>query len=41
MGYPESVWERAMTVQAVILKAVSGEIHGFRAACPRRVANER
>ena len=32
MGYPESVWERAMTVQAVILKAVSGEIHWFRAA---------
>jgi transposase len=32
MGYPESAWERAMTVQAVILKAVSGEIHWFRAA---------
>ena len=32
MGYPESVWERAMTAQAVILKAVSGEIRWFRAA---------
>jgi hypothetical protein len=32
MAYPEAVWERAMTVQAVLLKAVSGEIHGFRAA---------
>lgn len=32
MGYPDSVWERAMTVQAVLLKAVSGEIHWFRAA---------
>ena len=26
MGYPESAWERAMTVQEVMLKAMSGEI---------------
>ena len=32
MGYPDAAWERAMTVQAVLLKAVSGEIHWFRAA---------
>jgi transposase len=32
MGYPESAWERAMTVQEVVLKALSGEIHWFRAA---------
>jgi len=32
MGYPDAAWERAMTVQAVMLKAVSGEIHWFRAA---------
>jgi transposase len=32
MSYPEAVWERAMTVQEVILKALSGEIHWFRAA---------
>ena len=32
MGYPESAWERAMTVREVMLKAVSGEIHWFRAA---------
>jgi hypothetical protein len=32
MGYPDAAWERAMTVQAVLLKAVSGEIHWFKAA---------
>jgi transposase len=32
MSYPDAVWERAMTVQEVILKALSGEIHWFRAA---------
>jgi transposase len=32
MSYPESAWERAMKVQEVILKALSGELHWFRAA---------
>lgn len=32
MGYPDAAWERAMTVQEVLLKALSGEIHWFRAA---------
>jgi transposase len=32
MSYPDAVWERAMTVQEVMLKALSGEIHWFRAA---------
>jgi hypothetical protein len=32
MTYPDAAWERAMTVQEVILKALSGEIHWFRAA---------
>ena len=32
MSYPDAVWERAMTVQQVMLKALSGEIHWFRAA---------
>ena len=32
MPYPESAWERAMTVQEVMLKALSGELHWFRAA---------
>ena len=32
MAYPEATWERAMTVQEVILKALSGELHWFRAA---------
>jgi transposase len=32
MGYPQAAWERAMTVQEVMLKALSGEIHWFRAA---------
>jgi hypothetical protein len=32
MSYPEAAWERAMKVQEVILKALSGELHWFRAA---------
>jgi len=32
MAYPTVAWEKAMDVQAVILKALSGEIHWFRAA---------
>jgi transposase len=32
MPYPEAAWERAMTVQEVMLKALSGERHWFRAA---------
>jgi transposase len=32
MGYAAAAWEKAMDVQAVILKALSGEIHWFRAA---------
>jgi transposase len=32
MGYPEAAWERAMTVREVMFKAISGEIHWFRAA---------
>ena len=32
MSYPDAAWERAMTVQEVVLKALSGEIHWFRAA---------
>ncbi|MCU0694076.1 MAG: helix-turn-helix domain-containing protein, partial [Polyangiaceae bacterium] len=32
MGYPDAAWRRAMTVQEVVLKAMSGEIHWFRAA---------
>jgi transposase len=32
MSYPQAAWERAMTVQEVVLKALSGEIHWFRAA---------
>ena len=27
MSYPEAAWERAMKVQEVMLKALSGEIH--------------
>ncbi len=27
MPYPEAAWERAMTVQEVMLKAISGELH--------------
>ena len=32
MTYPEAAWERVMTVQEVMLKALSGEVHWFRAA---------
>lgn len=32
MGYPDAAWERAMTIQEVMLKALSGEWHWFRAA---------
>lgn len=32
MGYPDAAWERAMTVQEVLLKAIAGEVHWFRAA---------
>jgi transposase len=32
MTYPEAAWERAMTVQEVMLRALSGEMHWFRAA---------
>jgi transposase len=32
MGYPEPEWERAMKVHEVIARALSGEIHWFRAA---------
>jgi transposase len=32
MAYPEAAWERAMTVQEVMLKAISGEVHWYRAA---------
>jgi transposase len=32
MSYPEAAWERAMRLQEVMLKAISGELHWFRAA---------
>jgi 2-dehydro-3-deoxyphosphogluconate aldolase/(4S)-4-hydroxy-2-oxoglutarate aldolase len=32
MSYPGAAWERAMRVQEILLKALSGEIHWFRAA---------
>ncbi len=32
MGYPESEWERVMQVHEVMMRALSGEIHWFRAA---------
>src|SRR5512144_1138362 len=32
MGYPEPEWERAMKVSEVLARALSGEIHWFRAA---------
>lgn len=32
MGYPDAARERAMSVQEVMLKAVSGELHWFQAA---------
>jgi hypothetical protein len=40
MRYPEAAWERAMTVQEVTLKAISGEVHWYRVADPRLVAAE-
>ena len=30
MSYPEAVWERAMKVQEVIMKALIGELHWHR-----------
>jgi hypothetical protein len=27
MSYPEGAWERAMTVQDALLKAIAGELH--------------
>src|SRR3954470_23241977 len=32
MTYPDAAWERVMTVQEVMLKALSGELHWYRAA---------
>jgi transposase len=32
MAYTQAAWERAMKIQEVMLKALSGEIHWFRAA---------
>jgi transposase len=32
MSYPEAAWERAMKVQEVLLRALSGEVHWFKAA---------
>src|SRR5260370_25681129 len=32
MSYPGAAWERAMRVQEILLEALSGEIHWFRAA---------
>ena len=32
MGYAESEWERTMRVQEVMMRALSGELHWFRAA---------
>ena len=32
MGYSEAAWERALKIQEVILRALSGEIHWFQAA---------
>jgi hypothetical protein len=32
MSYPDAASERAMTVEQVVLKALSGEIHSYRAA---------
>jgi transposase len=32
MTYPAAAWERAMTIQEVLLKALSGEVHWYRAA---------
>jgi hypothetical protein len=30
MVYPEAAWERAMKVQEVIMKALTGELHWYR-----------
>jgi transposase len=32
MSYPEAAWERAMKVQEVIMQALTGELHWYRAA---------
>jgi transposase len=32
MSYPDAAWERAMKVQEVIMKALTGELHWYRAA---------
>src|SRR5262245_12237789 len=32
MSYPEAAWKRAMKVQEVIMKALTGELHWYRAA---------
>jgi hypothetical protein len=32
MSYPDAAWERAMKVQEVIMKALIGELHWYRAA---------
>ena len=32
MEYAAAAWERAMLVQEVMLKAIGGELHWFRAA---------
>jgi hypothetical protein len=32
MSYPEAAWERAMKVQEIIMKALTGELHWYRAA---------
>ena len=32
MSYPDGAWERAMKVQEVIMKALTGELHWYRAA---------
>jgi hypothetical protein len=29
MPYPEAAWEQAMTVQEVLLKAISGELQSY------------
>jgi hypothetical protein len=32
MEYADAAWERAMLLQEVMLKAIGGELHWFRAA---------
>jgi hypothetical protein len=32
MAYSEAAWERAMKVQEVIMKALTGELHWYRPA---------